>query len=228
MTDYNFISFFIAPILAVLIIIYFNYRFQLKTNVFLLKAVLFGLLSVGFVVIAQLLAELFDLDNLRNLKRSVFYTFVVIGFSAELGKFIFLRYVFLPKRTFNGPLDGIIYSVLIALGFSTIACVLMKYHVFGTGVNNLYLYFYALANVAFAIIMGFFVGLGKARQNRFVDSMTGLFAASFLHGLFNFSFMTSDKRLLLFFGIGLFVIACMFAMKAVRMKNDNRAIDQKR
>lgn len=217
------LSFFIAPVLAIILLIYINLRFKVGTNKLMIRAILFGIISVLLVLIAQWIAEALGLTELRNIKRTAFYTFVVIGFSAELGKFLFLRYYFLPLKGFSGPLDGIIYSLLISLGFATSATILVSYKFFGAGIDTLFIYTYSIANVIFAIIMGFFVGLGRARQNRFIDSMTGLAAAAFLHGLFNFSFLTDDIRLLILFGIGSVVLVILLIAKAVNIK----AVDRK-
>jgi hypothetical protein len=70
----------------------------------------------------------------------------------------------------------------------------------------------------FATISGFFIGLGKLRKNRFIDSMTGLGAASFFHGFFYFANLTSDRTILLLFGIGVFFIAALLGVKSINMK----------
>ncbi|MDZ7741952.1 MAG: PrsW family glutamic-type intramembrane protease [Bacteroidota bacterium] len=222
MSGINYLSLFISPVIAIILIAFMNYRFQVKTNSYMIQAVIIGLISAVLVLASQFLAEAFGLDSLRNLKRTAFYTFVVIGFASELGKFIFLRYYFLPREKFSGPLDGIIYSMLIAVGFSTTATVLLGFNIIGAGVNTMYLFLFSIANIVFAIIMGFFVGLGKSRENRFIDSMTGLFAATFLHGLYAFSFITKDYRLLILFAIGSIVIVILLSAKAVNLKASAR------
>lgn len=79
---------------------------------------------------------------------------------------------------------------------------------------TLFLYTYPLASITFGVVMGFFVGMGKMRKNRFIDNSTGLFAATFFHGLFYFCFITSDKRLLLFTTIGFLIITVTLIIKA--------------
>lgn len=215
------IVFVVAPIIAIAIILYMNFRFRINSNRNMILAVLFGLISVMLVIVSQFIAEYLGLDSLRNIKRSLFYSFVIIAFAAELGKFVVLRYFFLPQKGFTGPLDGIIYATLISLGFSTSAIILLKYDVFGANTDTLYLFIYPVASIVFAIIMGFFIGLGKSRQNRFIDSMTGLFVATFFHGLFNFSFITGDNRLLILFAIGSVLIVVLLSVKALNIKVDD-------
>ncbi len=212
------LSFFIAPVIALLLIFYMKFKFQIKTYSSINKAFLFGAISVLLVVLAQILASYLRLDELRNIRRTGFYAFVIIGFSSEFAKFLILRYYIQPKENFKGPLDGIIYSFLISLGFVTVATVLYAYHVIGAHVDLLFLFTYALANIVFAILLGFFVGLGKTRQNKFIDSMTGLFAATFFHGLYILGFLTKDYRLLIILAVGSIIITILLTLKSLKFK----------
>ena len=214
MSSLAIISFFIAPVLAAIALFYLNVKYRLKTRRFLYLAFLFGLLSVVIVIVGQLLMDATEINYLKNLKRTAFYAMVIIAFGSELGKFIILRYYFLIKKNFLGPVDGIVYSILLGLGFATIACVLLGFGIISAEIDELYLLTFAVANVIFAIILGFFVGLGKTRQNRFIDSMTGLFASTIFHGLYTFSFLTKDPRLLLLFAIGSIIICILLIYKA--------------
>ncbi len=226
MSNIAILSFFIGLIIAVFIIGYMNFRFSVRTNRYMLQAFLIGLFSVVIVVIFQYIAEALELDSLRNIKRTVFYAIVIIAFGAELGKFIVLRYYFLPLKEFAGPLDGIIYSTLIGCGFSTSATILLTYGIIGAQVNYLYIFTYAVANIIFAIIMGFFVGFGKHRENKVIDSLTGLFVAVIFHGLYTFSFLTQDYRLLILFSIGSIIIVILLAAKALNIHSEKKKIDK--
>lgn len=218
MNGIEILSLFISPFILILFFISLRMRFQIKSFKFLFYAIIFGLVSVILVYSAQLLAELLGIDDLKNIKRTAFYTFVIIGFSSELGKFIFLRYYFLSLKGFRGPVESIIYSVTISLGFALGAIFLFGYNVIGSGIDSLYLFLYPVFSVFSGIILGFFVGLGKSRKNRFIDSMTGLAAVTFFHGLFNFCFCTEDKRLLVIFGIGTIIIGILLLVKGINTK----------
>jgi RsiW-degrading membrane proteinase PrsW (M82 family) len=212
------LSFFIAPVIALLLIFYMKFKFQVKTYSLIKKAFLFGVISVLILVLAQILASYLRLDEPRSIRRMIFYAFVIIGFSSEFAKFLILRYYFQPKENFKGPLDGIIYSFLISLGFATVATILYAYNVIGSNVGLLFLFTYALANIVFAILLGFFVGLGKTRKNRFIDSMTGLLAAAFFHGLYILCFLTRDYRLLIILAVGSIIITILLTLKSLKVK----------
>ena len=47
------------------------------------------------------------------------YAFGVVALSEELAKFLFLRYFIFKYRAFDEPYDGIVYAVMIGMGFAT-------------------------------------------------------------------------------------------------------------
>jgi hypothetical protein len=51
--------------------------------------------------------------------------------------------------------------------------------------------------------------------------MTGLFAASFFHGLFQFCLLTNDKRLLVITITGTALIALILLVKAVQTRPES-------
>lgn len=218
------ISLILAPLVAAIIIGLVwvkrdKYRYPQLISSFVL-----GMISIVVVLLFMYVADQYYLNAFRNLRREIFYSFVVMGLGSELGKFVILRYHNFNKSSFNGPLDGIVYSVMISMGFAFIGNILYFILPYYTDIDFLYAVTVVFANLFFAVIMGFFVGIAKTRENKFVDSMTGLLAASFFHALFNFCFITEDLRLLGFFGIGAFIIVIMLYYKAYEMNQDNKRL----
>lgn len=212
----------IQPIIALLLVLgYLKIKFDIKSWTLIWQAVLLGFASLVVMFLLDLLAGYFQIDLLGSLKRSAFYSFVVVGAGAELGKFLFLRYYFLKKKSFIGPLDGIIYALILSLSFTIIALPLFSNGVFASAVGPKFLYAYTIANVAFSIFLGFFVGMGKIRKNRLIDSLTGLGTASFFHGFFYFVNLTSDNTIYILYGVGLLLIALLLLAKAVNLKPED-------
>lgn len=209
-------------LLSGLLLMYLKYKFDIGSWKLLLQAVMFGLATVAVMFILDQIAVYKGIDELRNLKRTGFYSFVVVGFGAELGKFILLRYYFLRQKTFRGPLDGIIYNMLIAGSFTMLALPLFISGWFSKEMNLTFLITYPLANLAFAVIMGFFTGMGKFRNNRFIDSMTALGAASFFHGFYFFINLTDEFLIFGLYGAGLALIAFMLLVKSTNLKDEEK------
>ena len=224
MAVHYILSLLFAPVLAVLAIAIIWKKRGKDRYPGIIKSFVLGALSIVITLIFMFIASKFGLDIFSNVRRIIFYSFVVMGIGSELGKYLILRYSSFPKHSFNGPLDGIVYSIIISMGFAFMGNVLYFTLPYYTEVDFLYAYTVVLGNLFFAVIMGFFVGMGKSRENKFVDSMTGLFGASFFHALYNFCFITHDIRLLVFLSIGAFVIVIMLYYKAFEMNEEYKRI----
>ncbi len=218
MQTYMILASLQAPILLLIFLSYLKFKFKISDWKYILKSVIFGLGTIVSLLFIDAIMQSLGYDQLNNLKRSGFYSFVVIGAGSEVGKFILLRYYFLRTKSVTGPMACIIYSIIISLSFSVVAIPLYIYGVFSNVPPSLFIFTFPLANMIFATISGFFIGLGKLRKNRFIDSMTGLGAASFFHGFFYFANLTSDRTILLLFGIGVFFIAALLGVKSINMK----------
>jgi RsiW-degrading membrane proteinase PrsW (M82 family) len=145
---------------------------------------------------------------------------------AELGKYIFLRGFVYPKEVFKTPVDGIIFSVMISMGFATMNNILYFINIPDLSVNIPNALTAGPANAIFGVIMGFFIGLGKLRKMKLVDTMTGLAAAVFFHGLYDFCLLTKDYKLLVAFFVGATIIAVSLCIAALRIHQDAKAEEQ--
>ena len=214
------IALVLAPLLAVLLVTIIWTKRDKNRYPKLLSSFFYGMLSLVVVLLFQFIARQFDLENFTNIRRIIFYSFVVMGFGSELGKYLILRYHLFPKESFKGPLDSIVYSSMISLGFAFMGNILYFLLPNYPEIDFLYAITVVFANLFFAVILGFFVGLAKSRENKFVDSMTALFGAAIFHAVFNFCFITSDFRFLIFFSIGAFVIVVLLYYKAFELNEE--------
>ncbi|MCD4736697.1 MAG: PrsW family intramembrane metalloprotease [Bacteroidales bacterium] len=205
-----------APLIAILLILFVQKRTGRGYYTAITSSFIWGMISIGLVVFFQYIAAYYRLDD-RNIRRIIFYSFVVMGIGSELGKYLIVRYFCFTKRNFDGPLDAIYYSAIVSLGFVFMGNILYLILPVYPEIDITYSISVVFANLAFAVILGFFVGLAKLRENRFIDSMSALFAASFFHALFNFCFITKDYKLLIYSSIGILIVALLLIYKAVQM-----------
>ncbi len=134
-----------------------------------------------------------------------------MAFFEELGKFIFLRYHFFRKDEFDEPYDGIVYAVLIGMGFATFENL---FYVFGDGgswqIAVIRLVTAVPAHAIFAIAMGYHVGLAKFHpEKRGSLLLRGLLYAVILHGAYDFFLMQESVP-------GLSLVAIVGLWMAVR------------
>lgn len=215
----QYLSFAVSPLLIIALILYLKSTLTIKSYANIRNAILLGMIGAVLLILANYLIELRWHGNYKNMRRMAFFVFVVIAFSSELAKFIPLKFSFFKLKIFEGPMEGILYSIFIGLGFSMVTTVLFAFDIVGSFQKfhnfTIFLYTYPIATIVFAIIMGFFVGMAKTRKNTFIDSATGLFVATLFHGLYYFGFVTSDIRLLIFITIGYAIIGTTFLIKSV-------------
>lgn len=220
METITIISFFIAPAFMIFLAL-MSYEIMEKADYkSYLGSYLLGIITAIPMIVALLIAAHYDMVHDRSIRRILFFSFFLVGAFSEFSKYLLLRYYYLPKQLFSKPMDGILYSVNIALGFATAANIYFSFN--WTTLLNVYAVNYTLpiANLLFGVIMGFFVGMSKFRTN-FVDSLTGLAAAIFFQGLYNFCLLSKDYLLLGIVALGTIIIAVILSSKAINTDLDS-------
>jgi len=218
----NFAPAIVAPIIYIILLAYLKYKFPKGDFSLFYLSFFVAVFAVGFIILADWMAKYAGLDQLHNLRRSVFFTFVVVGGTAELVKFLIVMLLNIPDKRFRTVSDGIVYCLAAGLGLTS-AFVIYNYTVqpISTGLH-LYMLTLTLMTLALAVIMGFFMGMGKVRNNLFIDSMTGLFVASFFHGVYQFCLLSQDRRLLVITITGTVIISIILLVKAVQTRTESQ------
>ncbi len=103
----------------------------------------------------------------------------------EFSKYIIVKYYAQRNKEFNEPFDGIVYAVMVSMGFAALENVLYVFQYgFATGVTRA---FTAVpAHATFGILMGYFMGKAKFSKNKLQLNLLGLFAATLFHGAYDF------------------------------------------
>jgi protease PrsW len=145
-----------------------------------------GMLSTAPAVAIQLmLRSEADPDASESLLQSLISCIFVVALTEELSKFTFLRLYAYTSDEFNEPMDGIVYSVLISMGFATLENIF--YSLQGLPVALARAVTAVPAHAAFGVVMGAFVGIAKFLPNRKGQMITlGLVLATLFHGLYDF------------------------------------------
>ena len=111
--------------------------------------------------------------------------FAAISCNEELWKGIVLMIAAFPYRFFNEPLDGVVYAVLVAMGFATMENILYAYR-FGFDTIIVRAFTAVPAHLVFAVVIGYFAGLAKfnpSRRSLLLAQGFGL--AVLLHGAYD-------------------------------------------
>lgn len=173
-----------------------------------------GMITVIPMILVIYIISNYWLSTFTSLRRIIFFSFIMVGFMAEIVKFLLLRFHYIPKDIITKPFDGILFSIMIALGFSTTANVYF-YLTWNLTPDIIAVnYVIPFASLLIGILMGFFIGMGKFRTQS-LDSFTGLSAAIFFHGFFVFNLISRDYLLLGLVSFGTLIIVIMLAIKSL-------------
>ena len=180
------IAFALAPGLAIALFIYLKDIHEPEPMRPLIVGFICGIISFFLGLgIAYFLDDYLTLNE-TDLVHQGIKALLVVSLAEELSKFAFLRGVMYPNRNFDEPFDGIVYSVMIGMGFATTENIL--YVINGdTGTAMIRMITAVPAHATFAVIMGYFVGEAKMRPGRsWLLSFFGLISAIAIHGAYDY------------------------------------------
>ncbi|TYC18113.1 PrsW family intramembrane metalloprotease [Bizionia gelidisalsuginis] len=177
----------LAPIFIIIIYIYSKDKYEREPKWLLLISFLLG--AIVSIFITTILYSVFKIalpvtDNL-NVVQQCIQAFVVVGFSEEFSKYLIVLFFAQRRKEFNERFDGIVYAVMVSMGFAATENVL--YVLEGGASTALLRAFTAVpAHATFGILMGYFMGKAKFSKNKIVLNLTGLLLAVLFHGAYDF------------------------------------------
>lgn len=210
-----------APVLAIIIYVYFKDKYEKEPLHLLFKCFFLGVLSIIPAILLEIIAGKLSIFTGTDFKSVVLYTFIGVGFSEEFSKFIFLRYFAFKNNHFNEPFDGIIYAVMISMGFAATENAI---YVMGGGASVAWLRMFTAvpAHAAFAVLMGYYVGKAKfSINNRFLLLVNGLLIAILFHGTYDLFLMLKDYSGLAIFSLVTLIIAIIFSVKSINKSSES-------
>ena len=178
----------ILPGLVIALYIYLKDRKEPEPYGLLLISVVYGVFAFFISRGIGFLLHNFMFSGDGNIAQQVTRAFFMVGLLGEGFKFLFLRGFTFYYKNFNQPFDGIVYAIMVGVGFATAENVL--YIMNGDPNPDLWPLVTAVpANAVFAVIMGFFLGEAKLfPQRTFLYSTLALLLASFVHGFYDYLF----------------------------------------
>ncbi len=173
----------LAPGIAICLFIFHKDAFNREPKSTLLIAFVLGMLTIfPAIVIERGLEPTVD-SSIAGIATKAF---IIVALTEELVKFMVLRYYAFNLKNFDEPLDGIVYSVIISMGFATLENVLYVQS-YGMQVGIYRMFLAVPAHGTFGVLMGYFAGKAKfdpANRSRLL--LQGLLWATFFHGAYDF------------------------------------------
>jgi protease PrsW len=187
----------IAPGLAISLYIFFKDQYNREPRRHLVICFFLGFLSAGIALLLEtFFIRLFKSTARESIVNTAILAFLIVAFVEEWSKYIMVRTYAFPKPEFDEPFDGIVYAVMVSMGFATIENIgYVMEHGYATAILRMFLS--VPAHATFAIIMGYQMGKAKfAGRKRTIYLLTGLFYAVFWHGSFDFFLFLQENKLM--------------------------------
>jgi len=154
-------------------------------------------------------------DQPNRIGMTIVFAFVAVALVEEAARLLILMAYPYSLRKFNEPMDGIVYAVMIGMGFATLENILYA-HSFGLQTILLRAFTAVPAHGAFSIILGYFVGLAKFRpKKRLALIAKGIGLAVLLHGAYDFFILQSLYNWLIILAIVVLAVSIYFARRMV-------------
>ncbi len=209
----------VAPGIAICIYIYFKDKYKREPLGLLVLSFILGMLSI---IPAFILEMTFGggIDQMagKPILTVAFYAFIIVGLSEEISKYFVVRFFAFKRLSFDEPFDGIVYTVMVGMGFATLENIGYVYeHGMATGIFRMFIS--VPAHATFAVLMGYHIGLAKFDPaNRKRHLFYALLWPVFFHGTFDFFLFKGDTLLHIGGAIVSLIVAIKLSKRAIRKK----------
>lgn len=219
--NYSLLTLALAPAVAVMLYIYWKDTHEKEPLALLLKCFIGGMFSIIPAMLLEVLGGILGFGISNNSLGTLFYAFGVVGFSEEISKYFFVRKLAYNHRAFNEPFDGIVYCVMVSMGFAALENVM---YVFEGGVPTAVARMFTAvpAHATFACIMGFFMGMAKfSGKNAFLLNSAGLFGAIFFHGAYDYFLFENNIPGIYSGAFVSLIVALLLSRSAIKIHQHN-------
>jgi protease PrsW len=208
----------LGPALLILIYIYFRDKYEKEPILLLARGFAAGALILVPILIIEVQVTRVAIYFPTMLK-AAWDGFIVASATEEIIKFLAVYYLFWNNRNFNEKFDGIVYSVVVSLGFATVENFFYIYQ--GTLGTGLLRAFTAVpAHAIFGVVMGYYLGMARFRPFRKRGYIfMAVLMPWFFHGLYDF-LLLSGHRILVGLFIPLMVILVVMAFRRMKEQSD--------
>ncbi|WP_452228315.1 PrsW family intramembrane metalloprotease [Lacinutrix sp. MEBiC02404] len=179
----------IAPVFLIILYIYYKDKYDKEPKRLLFFSFLLGaVVSIIVTTVLYILSDYtipIEIVGNKSVLQLFIKAFFIVALIEEFSKYIIVRYFAQPNKAFNEQFDGIVYAVMVSMGFAATENIM---YVLQGGMQTALLRAFTAvpAHATFAVIMGFFMGKAKFSKNRRRLNLLGLILAVLFHGTYDF------------------------------------------
>ncbi|MBL0334029.1 MAG: PrsW family intramembrane metalloprotease [Chitinophagaceae bacterium] len=185
----QYIALAITPGIVISLYIFYKDSYNREPVLNLVVSFILGALSIIPVFFIERKAGHSFIDG--SVMGVALFSFIVVALTEEAMKFIVVRTYAWNLKSFDEPLDGIVYTVMVGMGFATVENIMyvLAYADHGRGfeIGLKRMFLSVPAHATFAVVMGYFMGKARlARKHKLKFQLAGLLTAVFFHGTYDF------------------------------------------
>lgn len=202
----NLIAIASAPVLLILLYVYYRDKYEKEPKWMLLLSFLGGIAIIPLAILWEGgMMKIMPSSNMKDYE--AFYTaFAVAAVCEECLKYLAVMLIAYRSTHFNEKFDGIVYAVYVSMGFALVENIL--YVINGdTSVGLIRAITSVPAHAIFGISMGFYLGRAKFSGRKQIENlMYALIIPIILHGVYDFILMAQKRWLLIGFVLYLIIL----------------------
>lgn len=179
----------VAPVFLIILYIYYKDKYDKEPKRLLFYSFLLGaIVSIIVTTILYVISDYtfpIEIAGNTSVLQLFIKAFFIVALIEEFSKYIIVRYFAQPNKAFNEQFDGIVYAVMVSMGFAATENIM---YVLQGGLQTALLRAFTAvpAHATFAILMGYFMGKAKFSNNRKSLNLLGLVLAVLFHGTYDF------------------------------------------
>jgi RsiW-degrading membrane proteinase PrsW (M82 family) len=209
----------IAPGLAICIFIYLKDKYNKEPFGLMLMSFILGMVSIVPAFVLELFfGKPLDQLNGQSMAAVALFAYGVVALSEEGCKLLVVRLFCYPRKAFDDPFDGILYCVIVSMGFATIENIgYVSEHGIAVGITRMFLS--VPAHATFAVLMGYHLALAKFNpKNKGLNFFFAIFWPVVFHGTFDFFLFLGNSSYHYAGAIVSFIVAIYLSRRAIRKK----------
>jgi RsiW-degrading membrane proteinase PrsW (M82 family) len=192
----NWLLLAIAPGIAISLYIILKDEYNKEPRKHLLFSFLLGMAAIFPALVIESMLNLVQVGPFyKTIPGISIKAYFSVALVEELSKFFMLYAYAYRQPEFDEPFDGIVYAVMVGMGFATLENIFYVYQ-YGMATGWVRMFMAVPAHASFAILMGYFMGRAKfnhARERQLI--VAGIFWASFFHGSYDFFLFLQENQL---------------------------------
>jgi RsiW-degrading membrane proteinase PrsW (M82 family) len=191
----NWLMLAIAPGVAISAYIIFKDEYNREPRKHLIISFLLGALSIIPAMLLELPITFTEQNSFfQSTLGNALKAYLMVALPEEACKYFMLKKYAYRQPEYDEPFDGIVYAVMVGMGFATVENIMYVYE-YGVATGVVRMFLAVPAHATFAIIMGYFMGKAKFSQERETYLLlAGLFWAVVFHGNYDFFLFLKDTQ----------------------------------